>query len=440
MSLALAGLLALSGCGGEKAVVYETELLPANDGAPATLSLYAGELYSRPGCQEALTDIIQRYQADYPNTQVELLGPETGPAKAGSADIIPVAGGQSMEGLLDFSPYLDAWENEGALTAAGRMAMHCRGGQGAYAVPLDMTQLLLFYRVDWAEEYNQGIAWRDQIRVETWEEVLSIPGKLGERGRLLIAEGCHTGLLEASLWSTVGVKGLADLSLGFYVDPEKEEPGTLFAEEKGKKGLELFQALLEMEGKTEASGPSPQVQAFIDGESGLLIAENTVVSRLTEEMPAGVWAAAGLPTGESGTTVAPCQWTGLGVREDTAEPEKAVHFLAYLTNVDNNTHMAKACGFLPIYRESPGMEPALGESLRAAEAGLLGVGGYYYAGTYDLLADGDTQPLMEEACARLQNGDPGEELLSQLDKEYMKRLNGYLEQGNPLPWGEEEEE
>ena len=30
--------------------------------------------------------------------------------------------------------------------------------------------------------------------------------------------------------------------------------------------------------------------------------------------------------------------------------------------------------------------------------------------------------------------------LSQLDKEYMKRLNGYLEQGNPLPWGEEEEE
>ena len=117
-----------------------------------------------------------------------------------------------------------------------------------------------------------------------------------------------------------------------------------------------------------------------------------------------------------------------------------MHFLAYLTNVDNNTHMAKACGFLPIYRESPGMEPALGESLRAAEAGLLGVGGYYYAGTYDLLADGDTQPLMEEACARLQNGAPGEELLSQLDKEYMKRLNGYLEQENPLPWGEEEEE
>ena len=124
MGLALAGLLALSGCGGEKAVVYETELLPANDGAPATLSLYAGELYSRPGCKEALTDIIQRYQADYPNTQVELLGPETGPAKAGSSDIIPVAGVQSMEGLLDFSPYLDAWENEGALTAAGRMAMH----------------------------------------------------------------------------------------------------------------------------------------------------------------------------------------------------------------------------------------------------------------------------------------------------------------------------
>lgn len=435
MGLALAGLLALTGCASEKAVIYETEVLPENDGAPARLSLYAGELYDRPACREALEEIIARYQADYPHTEIELL--DAGQDSGESADIVPVEWGQQMSGLLDFSEYLDAWENEGSLTSAARVAMHSRGGEGVYAVPLDLTQPMVFYREDWMEAYNEGIAWRDQARVEKWEELLAVPGKLGEQGALVIEEDCWTTVLESAIWSTVGIQEVADYSLGFYTGSEQDGPGTVFTTENGQKGLELFHSILST-AKELPGGESQAVQEFIDGKAGVLIAENTVADRLTREMSGG-WQTGGLPVGESGVAAFSCRWTGLGVRGDTEEPEKAVHFLAYLTNVDNNTHLAKVCGFLPIYKESADMEPALGEGVRAGEMALLAKGGYCCLGTYNLTDQKDNYFLMEDACNRLRQGEVSDgELLAQLDKAYMDILNQYLGQGNPLPWAEEE--
>ena len=69
-----AGLLTLSGCGQEAPVTYLEEVLPQNDGASATLTLCAGELLQEDSFRQALEDIVRKYQADWPQTQITLSG------------------------------------------------------------------------------------------------------------------------------------------------------------------------------------------------------------------------------------------------------------------------------------------------------------------------------------------------------------------------------
>lgn len=149
-----AGLLALglllSGCGREEPVVYLEEVLPRNDGAPATLTLCVGDLLEEEGFREALEDIVRKYQGDWPETQVVLSGDtyEERERSGGELpDIFLTSTGE--EDLLDFSPYLDAWDNQGSLSNAARLVIHHRAGKGSYVAPLDISQPLLFYREDW---------------------------------------------------------------------------------------------------------------------------------------------------------------------------------------------------------------------------------------------------------------------------------------------------
>ena len=76
---ALSGLLILGGCGFPKeAAPIKEPNLPKNDGAPAklTISVGGGEgrewmSYSRK-LPDALEEIIAKYEADFPNTEIVL--------------------------------------------------------------------------------------------------------------------------------------------------------------------------------------------------------------------------------------------------------------------------------------------------------------------------------------------------------------------------------
>ena len=429
------GLLTLSGCGGEEPVTYIEEVLPQNDGAPASLTLCAGELIQEESFRQVLEDIIRKYQGDWPETQIVLSSDtyeERRQAGGELPDIFVTATGQ--EDLLDFSPYLDAWDNQGSLSNAARLAMHHRAGEAAYVVPIDTSQALLYYREDWFTEFNQGKDWYGRAKLETWDQLAESAAKLEPQGGVALAIGPED-LFNSILWSTLGVGRMADRAAGYYLPRTQER--TVFSTEQAQTAVELF--LQVWEARARAEDP---VEAFAEGKTGMLIAGHEAEEVLAQRLPEGSWTTAGLPEGESKTIVVPCGWVGLGISAQTREPEKAVHFLAYLTGADCNTHMAKLCGTMPIYTEAVYMEPSLLEGPRGSELALQGDTVYRFASEPVTLKEDYQQEarVAKELDALLAGDITGEEFLSRLEEYHMDILREYQADGRPLPWAEEEEE
>lgn len=430
-----AGLLTLSGCGQEAPVTYLEEVLPQNDGASATLTLCAGELLQEDSFRQALEDIVRKYQADWPQTQITLSGDtyEERERSGGELpDIFVTTTGQ--EDLLDFSPYLDAWDNQGSLSNAARLAMHHRGGQGAYVVPIDTSQTLLYYREDWFTAFNQGKDWYGRAKIETWDQLAESAVKLEAQGGVALAIEPEE-LFNSILWSTLGVGRIADRAAGYY--PPRTDQRTVFSTEQAQTAVELLQKVWEV--RVEGSDP---VEAFVQGKTGMLIAGHEAAETLAQKMPEGTWTAVGLPEGESKTIVVPCSWVGLGISAQTQEPEKAVHFLSYLTGADCNTHMAKLCGTMPIYTEAVYMEPSLLEGPRGHELALQGDTVYRFASEPAALKEGYQQEarVAKEVDALLAGDITEEEFLSRLDQYHLDILREYQADGTLLPWAEDKED
>lgn len=428
------GLLALSSCGPQEPVVYLEEVLPQNDGAPATLTLCAGELLGEDGFREALEDIVRKYQGDWPETRI-VLSDDTYEERERSGgelpDILLTSTGQ--EDLLDFSPYLDAWDNQGSLSNAARLVIHHRAGKGSYVAPLDISQPLLFYREDWFTAFNEGKDWYGRAKLETWDQLADSASKLEpQRGLALQME--TKDLFNSILWSTLGLGSLADRAAGYYLSRTDER--TVFSTEKAQTAVELFQTVFGQVIETE-----DPVEAFVQGKAGMLIAGHEAIETLSEKLPEGSWAVAGLPEGSSKHIVVPCSWVGLGISAQTKEPEKAVHFLSYLTGADCNTHMAKLWGSMPIYTEAVYMEPSLLEGPRGLELALQENTVYRYVSEPTALKDGYEQEarVAKELDALLAGDITGEEFLARLEEYHMDILREYQADGSPLPWAQEEE-
>ncbi len=449
LCLAMAGLLCLGGCKEEKPVVYETETLPENNGQPARLVVEVpGDLENRD-IYPVLEDIVKRYQADYPQTEIQLTdSPEEEP------DLVLVENsgeGSQLTGLLDLAEYTDFWNNEGSLSAGAIFVLHCTAGSPVYAVPVDMEQPMLYFRQDWLDQFNgDKTTAAEKARPESWNRLLEIRSKLSSQGRFAISRERLTDCFHSILWSTLGAGSLAHPAAGYMgvYDPLEGDPVTVFSYERGLKAVELFGQLFDASIEHGNMTEEEAIQAFVDGEAAVLIASGSAAARLKASMPAGTWEAQGLPPGDSGTSIVPCRWWGWGISETSQDPEKALHFLCYLTNGDNNTHMAAVCGTLPIYKEASAMEPSLLEGDRAGEIRLLSEGAYRYGASARGYCTEDGQQLPTEETFRQQleeylNGQlSGEALLAYMDEVTLAQYSQLKEAGLVFDWEvvEEEEE
>ena len=445
LCLALAGALVLGGCGSkpEKEVVYETETLPENDGRPASLklsmSLGAGNDMADydHAMEEAVEEIIRKYQADFPNTAVELLPMNSDGEEPADIVLVKDSGAGGAGDLLDLSEYMDFWDNEGSLTAGAGYIIHYMGRESVYAVPVDIGQNLFFYRKDWFDQFNEDkTTAQEKVRLENWGRVLEVPEKLGDKGRMAVSRELAEDCFFSILWSNLGTGGLGDPAGAYYLPGNEGE--TIFSHEKAEKSVETFRQVYEAALDRGDMSGSEAVEAFVNGEAGVLIADARTAAELAKKMPEGTWAAAGFPQGDGNMAVTPCRWIGWGVRADTQEPEKAIHFLCYLTNGDNNTHLAKALGTLPIYKEALSMEPSLLEGDRAAEMTMLNDSACRYAGiprTVSGFAEKDQvfqRELGEFLAGSLSTG----ELLETMDSRCREAFLNH--QGLPIPWLTEE--
>ena len=190
-------------------------------------------------------------------------------------------------------------------------------------------------------------------------------------------------------------------------------------------------------------GAEDPIKAFIDGQAGMYLGTGMDILELEREMPGKVnedWYAVGLPKGNSGKIAPLLGWSAWGVNKDSPEPEKAVHFLWYMTNADNNAHMymeLKDYGAKPIYREIEAYEPSLLEGGLYGETDLLNTPSYRYASAPLAFGGsaGVNNPVFSTLLGGLESGDvTAEELLEGLDAEYKRLIDEYTAGGGSLPW------
>ncbi len=388
----------LSGCGKtEEEAPSEAPVSLKNDGREVTLVL--GEILGEEQRITVLREIAEKYEADFPNTRIEVrsfseVQSLKNAMKAGEVDIGELPGEEQAafvrDGvLLDFYPYLLAWKESATLTQAARTVAGSMGAKHAYLLPSDFLQDVLYYRADWFDAYNEGLEPDQKVYCRTWEEIAGGPNangtlitgaveRLGDRGRLAFA-GKNNLLryFDAMVWSSLHQNRLADPGAGYF--SVADEGKSIFSTEKASAAADEFTrvvsaALPEALDWTEEEA----VKAFQDGKAGMLLADRSAAESLRASMPEGAWAVEPFPRGLSGTAaLSPNSYTGWGISAASKEQEIAAHFLTFLSNADNNTHLAKVCGSLPIHLEAAALEESLMESDLAAELTMAASGDRY---------------------------------------------------------------
>ncbi len=381
------------------------------------------------GREAVLREIAEKYEADFPNTEIEVRSFESAPAleealRAHEIDIAEVESQDQAayvkEGLLlelDFA----GWEEYDTLTQAAKMVCGSMKRElNGYLFPNDIVQELLYYRADWFNAYNADKPSPDRARYDTWEQIITASEQLGGQGRLAFAgQEKLLELFNTLEWSAVpGVSGPAA-----YLFADETEVKTFFssAPEQAAAGVDQFARLFSETLLPETLDWTQEqaLEAFQNGEAGMLLGDRSLWNILRETMPEGSWGAQGLPKGLNGVTVStPLSFTGWGISSAVEDWETAFHFLAFLSNADNNTHYAKVCGTLPIHMVAENLEESLTAGDRAAEIEMVQKGGQYqYAAEptmYEAYKDWRTEA--EQKLRRFASGELSQtELLDWMD-------------------------
>jgi len=460
--LALALVLVLflglfAGCAPEEEYEYEQEssevrVTLENTGESAELTLAYSALSG--AYEEALEEIIEKYRADFPETSITLAPCASGEEavamlRSGGADLVQIEGGQQAplveEGLLwNFYPYYKAWREEPVLYSFARRALESMGYEQSYVMPADFRQELLFYRADWAESYNsQQEDKEEKAAFKTWGQICDVPEKLGDKARLALAGKDNLGkYFDSILWSRAGTNAMKSPCAAYFTVKD-EDMATFFDTDAGLDTARRFRQVME-----EAVVPGcadwnmeEAVAAFVNGEAGMLLADSSYAAELAEALPEGALGIEGPPRTDNNVCVTSIDFWGWGISEKSAYKETAVHFLMYLSGADNNTHIAKVAGTLPLHREAVLMEPSFAEGPRATELRLTKLSSEYrYVCRPDMyVAASERFPELYDQLLReyLSGEKDREEFLGELDAFWME---AYDSQPNTWAVPEEPEE
>lgn len=387
----------LVGCSNDEPVQVDSK--PAaysNDGHSATLTV--GELAQSGDRGSVLREIADKYEADYPNTRIEILsfGSEAelkSALSAGTVDIAEVTSDTQFDyindGLLyDFYNELADWSEFSSLTPAAEFAVFSAGKSHAYILPNDILQDLLYLRGDRFEEYNADESHED-VSFRTWNHITGyyredewVTGSakaLGENGGFAFAgKEKLVEIFNSMVWSAVLTGRMCDPSVAYF--SAVSDTTTVFELEQAKNAAEQFISVIEnaaIEGSTEWT-EDEAVAAFCNGEASMLLADRSYYYQIEAALPEGTLRVEGYPRGLSSTAVIqPSYYSGWGISAQSDEKSIAMHFLTFLSNADNNTHYAKVCQTYPIHLEAATLEESLEETAVIGDINAAGRSDWY---------------------------------------------------------------
>lgn len=361
-----------------------------NDGSDTTLVV--AELFVNQERTRALQEIAEKYQADFPQTQIRIVTVESGEEaqkllEEGGADLVEISNQEQVDcvnqGLLvELTPYLENWEELSHLTEPAKHTVSSLGKDRAYLLPATLDQDLLYYRSDWFEEYNEG---KDTglAYCRVWEDLPETAEKLQDKGAAGLVFGGKdhlVDLFDSMVWSGVNLGRLEDPAAGYFSAVEDHD--TVFTLEQAATAAEQLATLVESCVPEEALTWTEEeaVEAFTQGKAIMLLAGQDQMEKIASSMEEGTWDAAAYPRGIAGVAITGLDFTGFGVAASSENVGNAVHFLTYLSNGDNNTHLSKVSGTVPIHTTAADMELSLAESSLAVNLLMVRrVDWYFYA-------------------------------------------------------------
>lgn len=343
-----------------------------NDGSDT--KLVVAEIFVNEERTQALKEIAEKYEADFPQTQIEIVTVESGEEaqallEKGEADLVELSNQEQFDcvdqGLLvDLAPYLENWEELSHLTEPAKHVVTSLGEDWSYLLPATLDQDLLYYRSDWFEEYNEGKE-SDLVYCRIWEDLPDAVEKLQDKGAVGLVFGGKDHLIDmfdSMVWSGVNLGRLEDPAAGYFSAVEDHD--TVFTLEQAATAAEQLETVVESCVPEESLTWTEEeaVDAFIQGKSITLLAGQDQMEKISSSMEEGTWDVAAYPRGIAGVAITGLDFTGFGVAASSENVGNAVHFLTYLSNGDNNTHLSKVSGTVPIHTTAADMELSLEES------------------------------------------------------------------------------
>ena len=355
----------------EDAAPEEEPAVLENDGQATTLVV--AELFYSQERTQALEEIAAKYMADHPETEIQIRTVETREemerlVESGEADLCEVSWQDQREfvengWLLDIDKYVDIWDDVTGLTLAARQVIRSMGVDVAYMLPAVLQQDVLYYRSDWFEDYNQDKEGEDRVYCQTWNDLIAAADKLQDRGECLVFGGKEKLLqvFDSVLWSATSLTPAAHTSAAYLCDSSQHS--TLFSLEAAATATEQFVDVMTSAVAEQALEwtEDQAVEAFVQGDAAVLLAGQDQYQRISSAMEEGSVAVAPYPRGLMSIGILSQQYTGFSLTKWVEHEGNAADFLFYLSNPDNNTHIAKVCSLPPLHKEAPTLDPSLEE-------------------------------------------------------------------------------
>lgn len=432
-ALVMAGSLAACSPGEDDSSQLEddgvgSQVVLENDGSENTLVV--AEIFVSQERTQALEEIAQKYQADFPKTEIQIRTVQSGEEaqkllEEGGADLVEISQKEQpacvkQELLVDLTPYLEVWEEASQLTTAAKQVTASMGQEWAYLLPATINQDLLYYRSDWFEEYNEGRE-EGMVYCRVWDDFPDMAEKLADKGAagLIFGGKEHlVDLFDAMVWSSVNLGRMEDPAAAYFSAVDDHD--TLFTLEQSANAVEQFSGLIgsTIPEETLTWTEDQAVEAFVDGKAIALLAGQDQMDKIASSMKEGTWDVAAYPRGISGVSVAGLEFTGFGIASASENQGNAAHFLTYLSNQDNNTHLAKACGTVPIFTTAADMEPSLEESDLAVNLLMVRRADWYFYAQEPVMYEAyeGYRPWADQLLREFLAGEQSQqELLDQLD-------------------------
>lgn len=385
-ALVLALLLTLLGAGCSSGSSTATPSPAPEEIEPTPVPVRAGSLVLGALAEEPrnsiIREIIVKYQVDNPDTSVTLREFDSreeivSALRAGEIDIADLSDKEQpelvREGLLaDFYERLSGWDEWMALDAAGRLVLDSMGKERAYLFPADLRQDLLYIRKDRIDAYNEDKAPGDILYYRTWASLILDAQALGEEGKLAFAGADGLArLFDNVMWSSTG-RGAIVHSGAAYIGAG---PASIFSKEKAWEGAIQFSELVDELIVPESFTWSREqaIEAFAQGKVSFLLADRDAAQEIAQAgLDPELWEGTDYPRGLAGTGILrPESLRGWGISAKSQAQEPAFWFLCFLSNADNNTHLAKLTDSVPVHTQANSLEPSILEGKAGMEYSMV---------------------------------------------------------------------